>query len=86
MFVLIAGGGKVGYFLARDLLSKGHEVSLIEKNADKARRINEELGNITICGDACDTAIQKKAGAKRAAICVGLTGEDEDNLIICQVI
>ncbi|MCL5037899.1 MAG: TrkA family potassium uptake protein [Chloroflexi bacterium] len=85
MFILIAGGGKVGYFLAKDLIAKGHEVSLIEANEEKAKRINDELGNITICGDACDSAVLKIAGAGRAVICVGVTGEDEDNLVICQV-
>ena len=85
MFILIAGGGRVGYYLARDLLEKGHEVSLIEKNAAVCAQINDELGSITVNGDASEPQIMEKAGIGRADIVVAATGDDEDNLIITQV-
>lgn len=85
MFILIAGGGRVGYYLSRDLLEKGHEVSLIEKNLTVCAQINEELGSITVNGDASDPQIMENAGVGRADIVVAATGDDEDNLIITQV-
>jgi len=85
MFILVAGGGKIGYYLVRDLVQKGHELLLIERDKKKCTIINEELGTVALCGDACDPMVQEIAGIKRADLVVAVTGEDEDNLVICQV-
>lgn len=85
MFVIIVGGGKVGYYLAKSLITNGHEVTLIEKDHDKCSQFVEDFGSITICGDGCDPGVLQGAGVERADVIVADTGDDEDNLIICQL-
>jgi trk system potassium uptake protein len=85
MFVIVVGGGKIGYYLVKDLIAKGYEVILIERNSLKSTRINNEFGGISICGDACDPRVLEKAGINRANMVIAVTGDDEDNLIICQL-
>ncbi|MFH1454305.1 MAG: TrkA family potassium uptake protein [Armatimonadota bacterium] len=85
MFIIIVGGGKVGYYLLKDLLEAGQEVSIIEKNKQKADSLSEVLGGIVINGDGCDPLVLERSGAERADMVVAITGDDEDNLVICQV-
>lgn len=85
MYVIVAGGGKVGYYLTQHLLSEGHEVLLIERNPDRVNEINDVLGAVAIAGDAAEAGTQAAAGAARADVMVAVTGEDEDNLVISQV-
>lgn len=85
MYILIVGGGKVGSYLARHLVNEGHEILLIEKDAKKCDRIAEELGSVVMRGDGCEAATLADAGTERADIVVAVTGDDEDNLVICQV-
>lgn len=85
MFIIVVGGGKVGYYLAKSLISSHHEVAIIEKDSSKCSQFVEDFGSITICGDGCDPAVLQGAGAERADIIVADTGDDEDNLIICQL-
>lgn len=85
MYVIVAGGGKVGFYLTQHLLAEGHEVLLIERDADRASAINEVLGAVAMAGDAAEAATLVAAGAPRADVIVAVTGEDEDNLVICQV-
>lgn len=85
MYIIVAGGGKVGYYLAKELLSEGHEVLVIEQSSKKCEQISEELGSIALRGDACETTTLADAGMARADMVVAVTGDDEDNLVICQV-
>lgn len=85
MYILVIGGGKVGYYLAKALVSEGHEILVIEKNANKVEAINEELGNIALQGDGCEASTLERAGVKRAGVVIAVTGDDEDNLVACQV-
>src|SRR3990172_9051242 len=85
MYIIVAGGGKVGYYLSKELLSEGHEVLIIEQNAKKCDQIAEELGSIAVRGDACEVKTLEEAGTARADMVVAVTGDDEDNLVICQV-
>lgn len=85
MYIMIVGGGKVGYYLARSLVNEGHEILLIEKDAKKCDRIAEELGSVVMRGDGCEASTLADAGTERADIVVAVTGDDEDNLVICQV-
>ncbi len=85
MYAIIIGGGKVGYYLAKELLEADHEVLLIEQDAAKCERIAEELGDIVLKGDGCEAATMEVAGFGRADMVVAVTGDDEDNLISCQV-
>jgi trk system potassium uptake protein TrkA len=85
MYIIIGGGGEVGYYLARNLLSQGHEVLLMEKNIARYQSLREELGQSIFKGDACEVRVLDEAGARRADVVIAVTGEDEDNLVICQV-
>lgn len=86
MYIVIVGGGQVGYYLTRGLLTAGHEVVLIEQDERKAARIAEELGQgVVLRGRGDEASTLEQAGTKRAETVVAVTGDDEDNLVICQV-
>ena len=85
MFVLVVGGGKVGYYLAKELIDSGHEVALMEKDPTRARQITDEIGSIVIPHDGCEGKYLGEAGCNRADVVAAVTGDDEDNLVICQM-
>lgn len=85
MYIIVVGGGKVGYYLAKELVEEGHEVLVIEKDSTKAERIAEELGDISLWGDGCEASTMEMAGFGRADMVIAVTGDDEDNLVACQV-
>jgi trk system potassium uptake protein TrkA len=85
MYIVIIGGGKVGFYLAKELVEANHEVLIIERNAAKCAEIQEELGEIVMRGDGCEAATQDLAGTGRADLLLAVTGEDEDNLVASQV-
>jgi trk system potassium uptake protein len=85
MYAIVAGGGKVGFFLARELIDHEHEVLLIENNTERAESIANELGNVVLRGNADEASTLADAGAERADVVIAVTGDDEDNLVICQV-
>ena len=85
MFVLVVGGGKVGYYLTKELVENGHEVVLMEKDRARAAQIVDELGSIVVAHDGCEGKYLGQAGSNRADIVAAVTGDDEDNLVICQM-
>ncbi|MEN6431182.1 MAG: NAD-binding protein, partial [Coriobacteriales bacterium] len=87
MYVVINGGGKVASYLARQLLDRGHAVALIEKRAEVVDKLAAELPSnpLIIQGDGCDVAYQEDAGVGRADVFVAATGDDDDNLVSCQL-
>ena len=85
MYIIIGGGGDVGYYLTKNLLNQGHEVLLLEKSAIRAQTLGEELGQSIFRGDACEARTMEEAGVRRADVVIAVTGEDEDNLVICQM-
>lgn len=85
MFMVIAGGGKVGLNLARELLEKGHEISLVEQFRPRYLRLERELEHVAQYGDATELWVLERAGIARADMCIAVTGDDEDNILICQV-
>ncbi len=85
MFVLVVGGGKVGYYLTKELVENGHEVVLMEKDRARAAQIVDELGSIVVPHDGCEGKYLGQAGSNRADIVAAVTGDDEDNLVICQM-
>src|SRR3954462_12301460 len=85
MFVLVIGGGKVGYYLTKELIASGHEVVLMEKQPQRADQIKDEIGSVVIAHDGCEGKYLAEAGANRADIVAAVTGDDEDNLVICQM-
>ena len=85
MYIIVVGGGSVGFYLCKALIDEGHEVLVLEKNAGKCERFGEELGSVCIRGDGCETATLTEAGTSRAEIFIATTDEDEDNLVACQI-
>lgn len=85
MFVLVVGGGKVGYYLAKELIESGHEVVLMEKDRGRADQIADEIGSVVVPHDGCEGKYLGEAGCARADIVAAVTGDDEDNLVICQM-
>jgi trk system potassium uptake protein TrkA len=85
MYIVIIGGGRVGYYLCKALLNEGHEILIIEKSQRVCDTINEELGTICLRGDGCEITILAQAGTERADMIVAATSDDEDNLISCQI-
>jgi trk system potassium uptake protein len=85
MYILIGGGGQVGYYLTKGLLQQGHEVLLLEKDSRRVSQLGEELGSAITRGDACEAQVLADVGCERADIVIAVTGDDEDNLVICQL-
>ena len=85
MYIIIGGGGDIGYYLTKNLLNHGHEVLLLEKGASRYQTLSEELGPAVVRGDACEARTMEEVGASRADVVIAVTGDDEDNLVICQV-
>jgi trk system potassium uptake protein TrkA len=85
MYIIIVGAGKVGWNLARELLEKGHEVTLIENNRRRYETVEQELEHNIQYGDASELWVLERAGISRADLVIAVTGDDEDNMLICQV-
>jgi trk system potassium uptake protein TrkA len=85
MYIIIAGAGKVGWNLARELMQADHEVTVIESNRDRYMTVEEELEHNVHYGDASELWVLERAGIVRADMVIAVTGDDEDNILICQV-
>ncbi|MDO8488885.1 MAG: NAD-binding protein [Candidatus Omnitrophota bacterium] len=85
MYILIVGAGKVGYFLAKRLCQGKHTVSVIDKDLQICEEIAKELELLVINGDGCDPKMLEEAGIQRADVVAAVTGDDEDNLVVCQL-
>src|SRR4030081_3046713 len=85
MFVLVVGGGKVGYYLSKELVQAGHEVVLLAQDRARAEQSAGEIGSSVLAHDGCEGKFLGEAGANRADIVAAVTGDDEGNLVICQM-
>ena len=85
MYVIVIGGGKVGYFLSRDLLQRGDEVTLVEMDGARAEWLEGQLGSIVMRGDGDEMGFLSTTGIERADAVLAVTGDDEDNLIALQL-
>lgn len=87
MYVVIAGGGKIGEYLANVLLESGNDVTIIEEDLETADRLSVVLQGryLVIHGDGCDSKYQEDAGIRRADVFVATTGQDDDNLVSCEI-
>ena len=85
MYVIVAGAGKVGWNLARELIAKDQEVTLIESDHRRFRIVEEELEHAASYGDATELWVLERAGIQRADLVIAVTGDDEDNILICQM-
>jgi trk system potassium uptake protein TrkA len=86
MYVIVAGGGKVGANLARSLLRLGHEVTMIEQRRQRFEVLEEEFEHQVMHGDATELHVLERAGIARPPdFLIAATGDDEDNIVICQL-
>lgn len=87
MYIVIAGGGKIGAYLATTLLSSGNYVAVIEEDVVTADRLSAALEGryLVVCGDGCDSRSQEDAGIRKADAFVATTGQDDDNLVSCEI-
>jgi trk system potassium uptake protein TrkA len=85
MYILVIGGGKVGLNLTRELMSKGHEVTLVEENRRRFTMLEPQLEHVVQLGDGTELWVLELAGIERADMVIAVTGDDEDNIIISQV-
>ena len=85
MYAVVIGGGKVGLNLTREPLGKGTEVTVIESRRDRYLRMDAELGFVVQYGDGTELWVLERAGIQRADLVVAVTGDDEDNILICQI-
>ncbi len=85
MYVVVVGGGKVGYYLTKTLVNEGHEVLLIEKNKKKVDTYLDRFGSVVMLGDGCEVSTLEAAGVGRADVVIAASGDDEDNMVVCQV-
>lgn len=85
-YVLIIGGGKVGFYLARHLIERDYEVTLVEKDPTRAEWIEHQMGTVSVMvGDGDEMAFLATTGIERAGVVIACTGDDEDNLVACQL-
>ncbi len=85
MYAIIVGAGKVGRNLGRELIAKGNEVTLIESSRQRYLAIEEEFEHAAQYGDATELWVLDRAGIQRADLVIAVTGDDEDNMLVCQV-
>ena len=85
MYILVGGGGKVGFYLAQELLQANHEVLVIEREQARATAVADDLGENVMYGDCCEVSMLDAAGVARADLVCAVTGDDEDNLVMCEI-
>src|SRR5881275_1702842 len=85
MYVVVVGAGKVGWNLARELIGKGNELTLVESDRQRYATVEEELEHAVQFGDGSELWVLERAGIERADMVIAVTGDDEDNILICQV-
>jgi trk system potassium uptake protein TrkA len=86
MYVIVAGGGKVGANVARSLLAMGHELTLVEQRRERYEHLEAEFGDSVLQGDATEINVLERAGIARPPdLVLAVTGDDEDNLVIAQI-
>ncbi len=85
MYIIVVGGGKIGYHLTKFLLAEKNEVLLIENDEARVAELSAEFGESVMEGNGSRVPILREGGANRADVLVAVTGVDEDNLVICQI-
>ena len=86
MYIIVVGGGIVGYGLALELQAlPHHEVTIVERSGARARELHEELGEMVTRGDGCEISFLESVGAARCDLLIAVTADDGVNLVACQV-
>ncbi|WP_032123325.1 potassium channel family protein [Clostridium amazonitimonense] len=86
MRAIIVGGGKVGYYLLKTLLEENYNVALIEKDINLCNKIAEEFDVDVIHGDGTSIEVLEEANIQESEIVAAVTGKDEENFVICQMV
>lgn len=84
MKIIIIGGGKLGYYIASNMIDRDYEVNLVEKVKEKCKYLANELDAKVVYGDGTEIEILASAGVSRADCFIAVTGSDQDNLVACQ--
>jgi trk system potassium uptake protein TrkA len=85
VYLIVIGGGTVGYYLSRHLIERGEEVTLVEKDSTRAEWLESQLGSIVMRGDGDELSFLATTGIERADAVLAVTGDDEDNLVALQL-
>ena len=85
MYIIVVGVGRLGYYLIKALLDEGHEVLAVERSTTVCETVVGEMGSVCIRGDGCEVSTLAEVGTSRADMLIAVTGDDEDNLVACQV-
>lgn len=84
MKIIIVGGGKVGFYLAKTLRGEGHDTVIVELDKEQCK-VCANLLDVTVCaGDGTSQNTLRAAGAEEADVIVAVMGSDESNLVCCQ--
>ena len=85
MYIVVVGAGKVGWNIARELIDKGNELTVVEADPRRYATVEEELEHAVQFGDGSELWVLERAGIERADMVIAVTGDDEDNILICQM-
>jgi trk system potassium uptake protein TrkA len=85
MRVVLIGGGKVGWFLARELVSAGHFVAVVEESEDRAQTVADDVDAVVVHGDGTNVGVLEAASVHDADWLLAVTGLDEVNLVACEL-
>jgi trk system potassium uptake protein TrkA len=85
LHVVIIGAGLVGSSVAGWLIAAGHEIAVIDRDADRCAAMENELGSVTVTGDGTEGEVLARAGAARAEAVIATSGSDADNMVACQL-
>ena len=83
MDIIIAGGGKVGVTLARQLAAEGHNLTLIDQDSKVLDTVVERYDAIAVAGNCASKEVLQRAGIDEAELVIAATGADEVNLLCC---
>ena len=85
MYAVVVGGGRVGRTIARWLLTAEHEVAVVDRSPAACSVVEDELGSVSVLGDATEAGVLAKVGANRADVLIAATRADDVNLVTCQM-
>ena len=83
MRIIVVGGGKVGYSIAKQLSNEDHHVTVIDNKESVMKRIEENLNVLFVFGNGASIETLTNAGIKGAGMLISVTGEDEMNIVCC---
>ena len=85
MKLVIVGGGKLGFFLAQNMMNRGHQIMLVELDKKRCALLATSLDAIVLNGDGTELNILRQAEIETADSFIAVSGRDEDNVVACQI-